>query len=151
MYSPTTENTMNTPTLYTVRASITGQPSIECDDIALYKLAEKHATIVEYPDSFGRTMRTGTPHKWYGNDGERTLSGITDRDGFAAAVKATGARTRKLKGDRVKVLPAVELLEAVALLEAAWQAMAAKGTSHQDMRHVMINHPTYTAQPKRWA
>jgi hypothetical protein len=132
----TTENTMNataTP-LYTLEITLTGQPALHCDDIALYKLAEAHATIDEYVDTFGYIKRTGTPHKFYGNDGTRTLTGITDPKGFVAAVKARGARTRKIKGDSVRVMAPVAVLEARAQLEAAWQALVAAGASHAEAR-----------------
>jgi hypothetical protein len=131
--------------LYTLEITLTGQPALRCADVELYKLAEAHATINEYVDTFGYIKRTGTSHKFYGNEGTRTLTGITNPKGFVAAVKARGARTRKLKGDSVRVLAPVAVLEARAQIEAAWQALVNAGTDRAATVHEMINHPAYRA------
>lgn len=127
-------------TLYTVELAQNAQPAIIVDQIALYRLAESHATVKRWTcPSAGREYVSGRPHISYGNRGERRVHGVTDVDGFCAAVRATGAKTRKCKG-YVKVTPPPAVTAEWRRLGDIWQGMAAQGrTDWHGMKRVLLN------------
>jgi len=125
-------------TLYTVELAQNAQPAIVVDQLALYRLAVDHATITPYQID-GRDYIKGKPHISYGNNGERRVSGVTDVAGFCAAVRATGAKTRKCKG-YIKVTPPPAITAERRRLGVVWQGMAAQGrTDWHAMKRVMLN------------
>jgi|DEB0MinimDraft_10_1074344.scaffolds.fasta_scaffold232745_1 hypothetical protein len=124
--------------LYTIKIAANAQPAIMADDVGLYRLATAHATITT-SQMDGREYVSGKPHVFPGNDGERRVHGVTDAAGFIAAIKATGAKTRKCK-NYIKVTPPASMLNERDRLDAIWQDMARAGrTDFGNMRGVMLN------------
>lgn len=113
--------------IYRVKIGQGGQPYINCDDPALFDMARRH----------GMKGRTYGYH--YGSGGIRRFRLPFDWDGFRAELKAQGVRTRKLR-DGVKVIPPVDIIEAVVQLEPVWQKMAEGGrTDWHKMRAEMYD------------
>ncbi len=127
-----------TATAHILKIARNGQPDLSADTIAIHAAA-------------GCAV-----HGFYRNGGRYDLepvkgSDVTRREIGARIRAAFPAASVKVTARRVIVAPNLGTVFVAAALEDMWQRMAAKGTSHAEMRIAMINAPVYREEMARVA
>lgn len=113
---------------HSIRITRTGQPTNVTETIAIHEAAGCEC------------------YGWYRNGGQYELSPKDYAPG-ALSLKQIGANLRaafpgarvRVTSRRVKIAPSKAMAARLEQLDATWQAMAAEGRTHADMRQVMIN------------